>query len=157
MQNLFLPLILLFASLSPLSAAYIAEYGFGFLPCEWCLYQRIPYGLIAVLATSALLFPRYERWLTGAALLFFLIEIALAFIHSGIEQHWWSFTSNCLEQSMARTVEEELARLKATPVIPCDQPAFSVLGLSMAAWNTLYALSATLYLSKVWYEKNFRK
>ena len=41
------------------------------------------------------------------------------------------------------SVEELQARIQGSAAVRCDEPAFRVLGLSMAGWNAVYALGLT--------------
>lgn len=128
--------------LLPLIAAYVSQYGFGLEPCILCIYQRIPY---AVLAVVVLLYFFLKKKL-NARLLFtivaigLLLEAAMAFYHVGVEQGVITEGIGCVEQNIAGTIEELRAQLLASPVVACNKPQFMFLGLSMAAWNGLYAL-----------------
>jgi disulfide bond formation protein DsbB len=135
--------ILSVLSILALAGAYTSEYGFGLHPCHLCLWQRVPY---AVVVGSALLTCRYWKhlrlrlsllWLW---LLTFIAEAALAFYHVGVEQHWWVFESECSGSGDTSSVDALRDAILGAALVRCDQPAFMLLGLSMAGWNVLYAL-----------------
>ena len=82
------PLVLLLASLGALAVAYTAEYGFGLDPCALCLYQRVPYAVVAVLALSAMVFPAdpWRRVALAIAGMALVVGAGIALYHVGVEQ-----------------------------------------------------------------------
>ncbi len=133
-----------------LGTALIAQYGFGFAPCVLCLWQRIPYVLVLVVAGAGFA-PGLRRWrgalLLGCGLLL-LIECGIAMFHVGVEQHWWLGTSGCSLQATATPAQDTKSlreMLLATPVAQCDRISWTFLGLSMATWNVAFALVMGLY------------
>lgn len=139
------PFLVALAAAAVLAAAYIAEYGFGLRPCTLCLWQRYPYmaavalGLLgAVLAGR----PGLRRGLLALAALAFLAAAGLAAFHVGVEQGWWPGLPGCSAPAIRQgmTVAELRAVLEArAQVVPCDTPAWTFLGLSLAAYNLLVA------------------
>ena len=135
-----------------LAAAFIGQYIFGLQPCQFCIYQRYPFALAALLGIGAAVSLRYTThgatWLIGGAGLALLGNSALAFYHSGIERDWWEGPSGCTTASLleAESVKDAIARIEAAPVVACDKIPWAdpVLGLSMANWNV--ALCAGLAL-----------
>lgn len=131
----------------PLIAAYISEYGFGLEPCILCIYQRIPYALMVGLAFAAyLLRKKISKKLLMVFLLFFLTEVAIALYHVGVEQGMIVQEVGCADDVQANSIEELKAQLLAKPNVPCDKPQFEFIGLSMAAWNSLYAAALSFIL-----------
>jgi disulfide bond formation protein DsbB len=130
-----IPLAILAASLGALGTAYTAEYAFGLEPCRLCLYQRLPYAVTAILALLMFGLPR--RYMTAAVVLtavVFLAGAGLAFHHVGVEQDWWASAASCgATTELPATTEELLASL--TPEPPCDTPAWTLFGVSMAGYN----------------------
>ncbi len=123
------------------AAAFISQ-SFGFNPCKLCIWQRYPYGIVAVLA-AALFFLHDKK-----AAKFLLLPIAaaslynagLAFFHVGVEYHWWTFASDCVATNVYKegaTVEEMLAALKAAPIVRCDERVPFLFGMTMAFYNVL--------------------
>ncbi|MEX2644146.1 MAG: disulfide bond formation protein B [Acetobacterales bacterium] len=135
---------LLAAAAAPLAAAYAAQYLGGLQPCVLCLYQRVPFAVVAVLALAALAMPRLLRpllWLSAAAL---ACGAVIAAYHVGVEQRWWeSFLAGCGGGATAgaQTVEELRAALLETPPVRCDAVAWSLFGISMAGYNVFYSLA----------------
>lgn len=128
-----------------LGTAYVAEYGFGLLPCELCLWQRLPYWAVIAAAGAALLLPRFALPLVALAILLLALGALLGGYHAGVE---WGFWPNVLARCTpppgppARSVDDLMRALAAAPIIRCDEPAIRVLGLSMAGWNALYGTAA---------------
>lgn len=142
-RSFLIPLLLIIISAASLSFAYIAQYGFGLLPCILCLYQRVPYAVV-IAVSLIFLFLKKDG---GAKLLLFisgivfLVGASIAGFHIGVENGWWQGTSDCGGGEIAHTVEELKERIIAAPVTRCDEPSFFFLGLTMAAWNMLYSLA----------------
>jgi len=138
-----MPLLLaLLAAAAPLLAMASERWG-GLNPCLLCLWQRWPYWAAAAMALLAFFLPR--RLMLSLAGLAVLLSAAAALVHVGVEAHWWpSPLPGCAVPTAggARSVEDLLAGLSATPAKPCDEPTFLIPGLpvSMAAMNLLYAL-----------------
>ena len=90
----FLPWALIAAAAGPLGTAYIAEFAFGYEPCVLCLYQRIPYGIIAMMGIATLFVTRgdLKRHLVLFAGLVFFVGTAVALYHvGGIVQRYREF------------------------------------------------------------------
>lgn len=130
-----IPLAILAASFGALGTAYTAELAFGLDPCRLCLYQRVPYAVTAILAIGMFGLPR--RYLAAAvtlAAVVFLAGAGIAFHHVGVEQDWWASAASCgATTELPTTTEELLASL--TPEPACDEPAWTLFGVSMAGYN----------------------
>ena len=129
--------LLAVASFLALAFAYGLEYGFGFEPCQLCLWQRYPY--MAVIAVAAVgVVSRYVRLALLAVIALFLVAAGLAFYHVGVEQGVFALPSGCAAVGAAATVEDLRAQLM-TQAPACDQVSVAWLGLSLSAWNGLLA------------------
>ncbi len=113
-------------------------------PCPLCLLERWPYRMVIVLGLLAAASPRtVGRAILLLAVLALLGDAAIAFVHAGVEFHWWqSPLPEC------NGILTPGAALPMTPAKPCDQPTFLIPGLpvSMAAMNLLYAVVFALVL-----------
>ncbi len=139
----YLPAAILAASLTALGSAFAAQYVWGLEPCILCLYQRIPYGLAALLGLAGLFAPPGARaWIGAGAGLVFVIGAGIAAYHVGVEQHWWQSATSCGADAGAGPLSfEEFRRgLAAKVEIRCDQVAWSLFGLSMATYNVALSL-----------------
>lgn len=145
-------------SAGALGAAYIAQYGFGLEPCILCLYQRVPYlltGLIALLSLFLRPDPRVQRRLVLACAVLFAIGGTIAFYHVGVERHWWVSLTACGGTAPTGIGIEQLqADLLAKPARRCDQPEWSLFGITMAGYNVIFSL---LLAVGTWYAAGFLK
>ena len=120
------------------------QYFGEFTPCSLCLWQRWPHIIIVLLAVIAL-FVRMPRLVLTAIAMTAATSVILAAYHAGVEWQLWSGPSGCnanLTNSGDLTSLTE--SLLATPVVRCDEVAWSFLGLSMAGWNSLFSLDICL-------------
>lgn len=142
-----LTLAVLAVSAGALTAAYISQYGFGLKPCILCLYQRIPYalnisfGLFAFLATFR--YPRLVTLLLWISSLTFLGGAGVAGFHAGVEYGWWKGLAACGGAILPENVSIEELRKSITrqPVVSCEEPAWTLFGISMAGYNFLASLA----------------
>lgn len=121
-----------------LLAAVMLQYLGGYAPCELCIYERYPYLAVAVVAALGAWRRRPRPALVLAALIL-AGNVALSGYHVGVEQGWFALPETCAAVGEALTLEELKAQILAAPP-RCDQVTFSLLGLSLAAWNGLLAL-----------------
>jgi disulfide bond formation protein DsbB len=113
----------------------------GLNPCEMCQWQRWPHLAAVVLAGLAFAVPRPARPLVLLAALGIAVSGAIGLFHAGVEQGWWEGLTTCSTVAVGATPDELLKSIMATPLIRCDQIAWSFLGLSLAAWNALVSLT----------------
>ncbi len=144
-----------------LSLALIAQHVFGLAPCVLCLYQRIPFAVVAGASLLLILCkqPRLQRALLGLAAFAFAINTGIALYHVGVEQAWWQGTDACAGNSAQAlgSIEALRTHLYGAPIARCEDPEFFFLGLSIAAWNVLYcgvlalaAFYATVAYPRIW-------
>jgi disulfide bond formation protein DsbB len=140
------PILLAAVGAGALAMAYVAQFGFGLEPCILCLYQRIPYALVAILGFAAMRWPHLLRPLLGLAVLVFLSGAGIAFYHVGVEQHWWASATGCSGGSLSTTVTtaDLFKSLEQAPPKPCDAVDWTVLGVSMAGWNVVFSSFAAM-------------
>ena len=135
--------VLLIATLGALAFALIIQYGFDVQPCVLCLWQRVPFIVVAVLAAVALLRQsnsQQVRLLLAACAVVFAVGAGLALFHTGVELHWWLGTSGCKVQPLSgASVEDLRTQLLHTVVASCDQISWTFLGFSMANWNVPFS------------------
>src|SRR5262249_24898981 len=137
------PLLVVIASLASLAVAFASQYWGGLQPCVLCVYQRYPYGVAAVLGVVGLLIAGKPQWLRVILLLAalaFAVDAGIAAFHVGVEQHWWAGTSECGSLlDLSANPEDLKNQLLQQPVVRCDEPAWTLFGISMAGYNFLYA------------------
>ena len=152
----FLFSILAFTSLV-LVSAFIIEHKLGHKPCKLCLYERIPYFLSILLIIKMLFIKKYERIILLILFLIFISSSALAFYHFGIEQGFFKESIACTTGDMLDTLTKEqlLEQLKQN-TISCKDVSFRILGMSLAAINTIFSLILSVMFIRLFinYEKN---
>ena len=155
-NNIFLIFILAIISLTIISALII-QYWLGHEPCKLCLYERIPYFLSMLLIIKILFIKKYEKVTLLILFLVFMSSAALAFYHFGIEQGFFSESLVCATGDLSKTLSkaELLQQLKQNS-ISCKDVSFRMLGLSLAAINTIFSLILSGIFIKLFinYEKN---
>ena len=136
----FLLVILIFISLV-LVFAFVIEYKLGHQPCKLCLYERIPYFLSILLIIKILFIKKYEKITLLIISLVFICSAALGFYHFGIEQGLFNESFVCEAQNFSEILSKEqlLEQLKQNN-ISCKDVSFKILGLSLAAINTILSL-----------------
>ena len=155
-NNIFLIIIFAVISLTSISALII-QYWLGHEPCKLCLYERVPYFLSILLLIKILLFKKNEKITLLILSLVFVGSSALAFYHFGIEQGFFSESLLCKTEDLSKILSKEqlLEQLKQNSV-SCKDVSFRILGLSLAAINTIFSLFLSVIFIKLFlnYEKN---
>ena len=122
-----------------IASALIAEYSFGILPCEMCLYQRQPYYFMIAISFIFLLTQkipiRFYYWLAEAS---FIYGFYYSIWHVGIEKKLIAGPSGC---NSTLQLSDSLTSLKNQiinqAIIPCDEITWSIIGISAASINSL--------------------
>jgi len=142
-------------SVLSLTAALDSEVFLGLEPCILCIYQRWPYAIVTVLGIIGLSFrkrPHLPQITIAASGLAFLINSAIAFYHTGVEQHWWkSAVEGCVVPNFGDEPQSILENIMSAPSARCDEIPWQdpIIGLSMANYNVLlcFGLFAVCALS----------
>ena len=155
-NNIFLIIIFAVISLAIISALII-QYWLGHEPCKLCLYQRIPYFLAILLIIKIFFFKKYEKITLLILSLIFIGSTALAFYHFGIEQGFFNESLACTAPDLSKTLsKEQLMELLKQNSVSCKDVSFKILGLSLAAINTIFSLFLSVIFIKLFlnYGKN---
>jgi len=155
-NNIFLIIIFAVISLAIISALII-QYWLGHEPCKLCLYQRIPYFLAILLIIKIFFFKKYEKITLLILFLIFIGSTALAFYHFGIEQGFFNESLACTTPDVSKTLsKEQLMELLKQNSVSCKDVSFKILGLSLAAINTIFSLFLSVIFIKLFlnYGKN---
>ena len=141
-----LSLVAAAASGTLLLVALAFEHIGGLRPCELCHWQRYAHVAVVVIGLAAAFAgarPTVQPALVGLLAAALVGAAGVALYHVGVEWKWWDGPAACSGSlPMGLSLEELRKRLLGTPVVRCDEIAWSFLGLSMAGWNFL--LSAGL-------------
>ena len=155
-NNIFLIVILAIISFTIISALII-QYWLGHEPCKLCLYERIPYFLSMLLIIKIIFIKKYEKITLLILFLVFMSSTVLAFYHFGIEQGFFSESLACTSEDVSKTLskKELLQQLKLNS-ISCKDVSFRILGLSLAAINTIFSLILSVIFMRMFinYGKN---
>ncbi len=142
----YTPLLMAFIALSALGMALMSQYVFGLKPCNLCILQRYPYGIVIVLGLVAFLlscaFKKSSVLIMVLMGITFLANSVIAFYHSGVELKWWkSFLEGCNAPDLSGDIKDLMARIEAdTEVVRCDKIPWAdpIFNLSMANYNVIF-------------------
>jgi disulfide bond formation protein DsbB len=127
-----------------LAGAYVSEYGFGLYPCEMCWWQRYPHFLAILLALVSTVARPRAAWIALAAVAI-LVSGAIGVFHAGVEYDWWEGITACTGAPGAAG-GDPLEAILAAPLVRCDQPAWTLLGISLAGFNALISIGSALFV-----------
>jgi len=127
---LLIPLVLMAGALG-------SQYFGGLVPCEMCMWQRYPHYAAIVVAALAILLRRtpLSLPLTMLAGLLILTSGGIGGFHAGVEYKWWPGPQHCTGTVAGGA--DFMKRLLAAPVIRCDEPQWTLFGISLAGFNFL--------------------
>jgi disulfide bond formation protein DsbB len=129
----------LLGSILLLGGALASQYLGGLAPCHLCILQRWPHGIAIALGLVILAWPR--RPLALLAGLVVLVGAGIGLYHVGVEQAWWQGPTTCTAPEPGSMAAGELLdQILETPLVLCDQVAWSLWGISMAGWNAILSL-----------------
>ena len=150
-KNIIL-IIIFFIILLSIISALIIEHALGHQPCSLCLYERIPYFLSALLLIKIFFFKKYEKITLLILFLVFISSSLLAFYHFGIEQGFFneSYVCNVKNQSKILSKGQLLKELNQN-VVSCKDVTFRILGLSLAAINTILSIVLSIIFLKLFF------
>lgn len=122
-----------------LGGAYLSQYGFGLFPCEMCWWQR--YAHFAALALALLsTFVRPTRAWIALAGLAILVAGLLGAYHAGVEYKWWEGVTTCSSTAGGNSLDDILN----APLIRCDEPQWTLFGISLAGFNFLISTAGAV-------------
>jgi len=138
-----------------LSGVVLTSLGFqyigGQIPCKLCLQERIPYYISApvMLVTIWLigrLSPFVIRLLFALVLVVMLYNSGLGVYHAGAEWKFWEGPTDCAPAAgmIIEDAGQLLDSLNIAVPVSCSEASFYFLGLSMAGWNAVASLIASL-------------
>lgn len=158
----YAPAVLLLGSGGLLLGALFFQYVMDMPPCPLCHWQRYPHIAVVVLAAGALAVgpgvpsaagAAYGRagalrpWLLALIGVALLATAGIGLFHAGVEQKWWQGLAVCEGAADAGppSVDDLAQALNKRPPPRCDRIPWSLLGLSMAAWNALISLALAAF------------
>ena len=151
----FLLTLLIFISFI-LFSAFTIEHRLGHQPCKLCIYERIPYFLSVLLIIKIFFISAYEKETLLILSLIFIISTCLAFYHFGIEQGFFEESLACKAGNLSESItKKELLEQLSQNIISCKDVSFRILGLSLAAINTIFSLVISLIFARLFL--NYKK
>ncbi len=130
-----------------LGGALAFQYLGGLVPCEMCYWQRWPHGAAIVVALAAFVLPpRPARAAVVLAALLAMVSGAIGVYHWGVEQHIFLGLTRCSSSAAGGDPAKVLQDIFAAPLVRCDQPQWSMFGISMAGWNAIISLGLGLVI-----------
>jgi disulfide bond formation protein DsbB len=124
-----------------------SQYIGGLYPCEMCQWQRWPHdaAIVAALFAFGTHSDRAARIFVAIAAFAILTSGLIGLLHTGVEYRWWPGVTSCSSTATATTIEA----IMSAPLVRCDTPQWSLLGVSLAGFNTLFSLSGGLMILKL--------
>tara|TARA_Y100000816_G_C25708109_1_gene373885 strand:+ start:115 stop:528 length:414 start_codon:yes stop_codon:yes gene_type:complete len=137
-----------------MSALYI-EFILGYKPCKLCIYQRLPYLAALFISFIGLFYFKNENILIILIIIFSLSAIISGY-HFGIENSFFEEFSSCTNNQLNLSDKENLLEsLSKNMPVNCKDATFKILGVSLAAINTLLSiLIVIISVQNLSYEKN---
>ena len=137
-------------AIATLAGAFAFQHVGGMEPCPICIWQRWPYaaGIALIAAGIGLGKTRLAPFLFGAALVTFLGGDGLSAWHAGIEYGFWAGPASCGTETNLGNLSGEalLDALEAKPMVRCDVPQWTLVGVSLAGWSLLAQVAISLLL-----------
>ena len=123
------------SSCAALFVAFFYEYYLGYMPCDICLYQRIPYFLLVFIS----IFARSEKIFRILSIIILLCSTLLSIYHMQVE-------NGLIADSCAKKITHSLSSEEIVKQInSVERPSCSVInvkisGISMSALNGLFSI-----------------
>ena len=148
-------LIIFFVSLISIISALYIEYILQYEPCTLCIYQRIPYLFIIFISLIGFYYSTSDKILI-LTIIIFILSAMISGYHFGVENSFFEELSTCTNNSLDLSNKKKLLEsLSKNMPISCKDTTFKVLGLSLAAINTLLSiLIVVISVRTLIYEKN---
>lgn len=127
-----------------LGGAYVSQYGFGLYPCEMCWWQRYAHFAALPFALLAFALPKQKGPIALAALAVLASGLIGGF-HAGVEFGWWQGLTACSATPGAGG-GDPLEAIMNAPIISCNVPQWTLLGVSLAGFNFLFSTVAALVI-----------
>ncbi len=134
--------------LALMAGALGSQYLGGLFPCEMCHWQRWPHYAAIALAALAFVAPaNAQRALVWLAALAILTSGAIGAFHAGVEYKWWPGITPCA--SIPGGSGNVMTDIMTAPLVSCNEPQWSLFGVSLAGFNALISVSAALLTARL--------
>ncbi len=137
-------------------ASIVAAWGFeligGYIPCELCLQQRVPYyvGLPVALVVMILEVLPVPKWFVRLGLVIvaavFIYNAGLGVYQAGAQWGWWQGPATCSGTGaiLPTSAKDLLGSLDKARVVSCTEVTWRMFGLSFAGWNAIISAVVAL-------------
>ena len=142
--------ILFILSILILGTAFIIEYFFGYIPCNLCKIERIPYGLSIIILITNYNFKGNQIFYSVLLMLIFSFSIIISIYHLGIEQGFFEESSVCATKNLNLLTKEEVLKSLNELIISCKDVAFKIFGLSLTSYNIIMSVLMFLISTKIY-------
>jgi disulfide bond formation protein DsbB len=139
-------------SLSTLAllVAFFYEYYLGYMPCDLCIYERIPYFLLIGISLI-----KNEKVFKNLSMFVLLYSIGTSVYHTQIESGL--LPDNCakkIKHSFSST--DIIKQINKVEKPSCGVVSAKIFDISMSTWNALFSvlLFAMIYLCSSYNLKN---
>ncbi len=128
-----------------MAGALGSQYLGGLFPCEMCQWQRWPHYTAIILAGLAFVLPGRpaQRGLVVLAMLAILTSGAIGVFHAGVEYKWWEGLTTCTRPPGSGG-GDLLTDIMHAPMIRCDEPQWTLFGISLAGFNALISIAGAV-------------
>jgi disulfide bond formation protein DsbB len=127
-----------------MAGAWGSQYIGGLYPCEMCMWQRWPHEAAVVLALFAFAFRKasMDQIMVALAALAILASGAIGAFHAGVEYKWWDGITPCSVTAKGFSITD----IMAAPMVRCDEPQWSLAGISLAGFNAIFSIGGSLLI-----------
>ena len=146
--------ILFIFSILILGTALIIEYFFGYMPCNLCKIERIPYGLSIIILIANYNFKGNQIFYSVLLMLTFSFSIIISIYHFGIEQGFIDESTVCSSENLDSITKEDILNSLQELRISCKDVAFKIFGLSLTTYNIFISLFMFLLSTKIYLLSN---
>ena len=148
-------LIILFISLISIISALYIEYILQYEPCKLCIYQRLPYLAAIFVSFIGYNYSKNDKILI-IIIMIFSISTIISGYHFGIENNLIEEISSCTNNTLDISNKSKLLEtLNKSMPVDCKDATFKILGVSLAAINTILSISIAIFsIRTLTYEKN---
>ena len=146
--------ILFILSILILISAFFIEHVLGYLPCNLCIIERIPYGLSILILVLNYNFDKNQNFFSILLILVFSFSILISIYHLGIEQEFIEESAVCMQEDLNLMSKEDVLNSLQELRISCKNVAFKIFGLSLTTYNIFLSVLMFLLSTKIYFLSN---
>ncbi len=143
--NIVSPLYITLYGAVVMGIVYIFQYGFGYQPCQLCVWQRFPWSMVILLGAVAYLAPLMAKKILYICTFILFIGMGIAIFQAGVEYGFWTGLSSCGGSTQMLSGSALLNSLETQIAPQCDTASWTLFGVSMAGYNAIISLDAGIF------------